>query len=218
MHESSIRQIKAVGQLLFIAIVLVCLWTFVDTFIISQETGILNIKTVNSKEGLIISQNNSQAKFVGTGSAKIRLKPGSYQIMATYDGQQTSAIATVHKKQRTAINLGALRSVTLPTSQDINFEGTDALINNGLTTGQVTNLEEEFFHYKPSAHTVSIDTSTVEPGPHNPNVDTSFTINFDVAIDSSAYKATISYSNLDSVQLFLYNSKTDALVFNSGGD
>jgi hypothetical protein len=102
-----------------------------------------------------------------------------------------------------------------PSKNNIAFGGTDALINSGLTVTQINLLEQIIFEYKPSAHTANINSSSVEPGPHDPNTDTSFTINFSLAIDAAPYNATISYSNLSTVHLYLYNPQTGVLMFDS---
>jgi hypothetical protein len=222
MDTAISKRVQVIGWFLFIFCVLGCIWIVVATIITSQNTGILQIRSANPKAGLIISQNNRQALLVGTGTARVRLKPGSYQISATYGGKQANGVATVYKDRTTGSYLGVLQPVRLPSVATINFEGTGSLINDGLTIEQVNNLEQEFFQYKPRAQTVNI--SSVEPAPHNPNVDTSFSLNFTVSIDSTTYNATVTYTDLETVQLHLYNLQNNALLFNSaavttpGGD
>jgi hypothetical protein len=218
------KRIRFIGWLLFFVCILWCVWIVISAIIDSQTTGILYVSSSNSQASLIVSQNDRQALLVGIGVAKVRLKPGSYQVSASIAGKQANSTVEVYKKHTTTSHLNPSRLVKLPSVTTINFEGTGALINNGLTTQQVSNLEQEFFEFKHSAQTVSINTSSVEPGPHNPNIDISFTLNFTVSIDSITYRAAATYTNLETVQLSLYNLQNNALLFNSntistpGGD
>jgi len=218
------RRVRAVGRLIFILCILGCIWIVLSAIITSQTTGMLYIKSSDPKAGLIISQAGRQAVAVGTGSAKIRLRPGSYQISALDSGKQANATEEVYKKHTTTSYLNPARLVELPSVDTISFKGTGALINVGLTTEQLSDLEQDFFQYKPSAHTININTASVEPGPYNPSVSTTFTVNFNVSIDSKLYKATIGYSGFSAIQLNLYNPQSNAVVFSSstvssqGGD
>jgi hypothetical protein len=79
----------------------------------------------------------------------------------------------------------------------------------------VSELEQYFFQYKPSANTVNIDSSSVEPGPHNPNTDIGFKLDFNVTIDSTSYAAVTSYADVNNISLVLTNPQTGATAFNS---
>jgi len=183
-----------------------------------QTTGLLTITSVDKNAALVVSQSNTDAVRVGVGSAKVRLKPGTYQVSASDSGKQANGTVTVSKQHTTNSHLNPTKRVQLPTIEAINFQGMGRLTSDGISTQQISNLEQEFFQFKPSAQTVIVNTDSVEPGPHNPNVDTSFTINFSVAIDSSTYKATISYNDIMTVRLYLYDSKTGSQVFDSASD
>src|SRR4051812_47099023 len=84
------------------------------------------------------------------------------------------------------------------------FQGMSAFIDNGLTTQQVNGLIKDFSRFLPKSNIVSIDTNSLYPGPHDPHSsDPSFSISFNVNIDSSAYKGVVRYSGLESVGLIL---------------
>jgi hypothetical protein len=97
------------------------------------------------------------------------------------------------------------------------FEGMSSFIKSGLTTDQVNNLTKEFSSFSPKAKTVSIDTQSLTPGPHDPNKINPFTINFKLTIDSKPYTGTVIYFDLSSVRLILYNS-SGKQVFDSGNN
>lgn len=96
------------------------------------------------------------------------------------------------------------------------FQGMSSFIQNGLTTDQVNGLIKDFSKFSSSAKTVSVDPTSLIPGPHNPNSgDPSFTITFRVSIDSASYRGSVVYSGLSAVRLILYNNAGKS-VFDSG--
>jgi hypothetical protein len=108
------------------------------------------------------------------------------------------------------------QSTKTPSKTNVAFSGMDGFLDAGLTSAQLYNLEETIFRYKTSVHSVSVDPNTIQPGPHNPNTDISFTLNFNVTIDSTAYKGTIVYSDLEGIDLHLYNPQNNSEVYHSG--
>ena len=180
---------------------------------ISQVTGRLYV--TSSKNALItISQDNHQAKIIGVSGAKIVLKPGNYQLSAVYGTKQKFMTVSIKAKHRVNTVLIPVSPVSLPSPQNIQFLGTDSLLNNGLTSAQLSDLRQAVFDFKQSAGTVNIDSSTVQSGPHSLGED--FTLNFNVAIDGISYKASIDYSSPDALTLYLYDRANNSLVFNSG--
>lgn len=95
-----------------------------------------------------------------------------------------------------------------------NFVGFDSLINNGITESQLNDIEQGFVKFSPQASTISVHAPTVKPGPHSAS-SSNFIVTFVVSIDSTQYNATVSYSDLNSARLQIYNPQTGALVFDS---
>lgn len=226
MEEGKTIIIKRLLVVLYCLVIVLAAWQIIPAFNTYKSTGVLEVNASTSSAQLSISQENHQAAIIGTGSAKVRLLPGTYQVAAIDSGSRASAVVTVYKGRTThsSLNVSGNNSANstnnnntpqVRTAEDINFEGTDALINDGLTTDQVNEMEQYFFQFKSSANTVTIDQNTVGPGPHNPNVVSPFTLNFNVAIDSTSYKATISYTDLNNVTLQLFNPQTGAVVYDS---
>lgn len=209
--------LRPVSWLLFFILVLYGLYQIGLGLVVSQTTGTLLVKTSKPNATVSISQNGMGAAIIGTGDTKVRLAPGTYLVIASAGGSRDSSIIKISKKQTTKTTLNFKSPPLVKSPANINYENISTLIDNGgLTTLQVSQIEQYFFKYNSSAHTVSIDPDSVESGPRNPNTSTSFTLNFNVTIDSTPYKATVSYSNLSSVRLSLYNPQTNALVYDSG--
>jgi hypothetical protein len=103
-----------------------------------------------------------------------------------------------------------------PSKTNVAFSGMDGFLDAGLSSTQLNNLEEAIYRYKTTEHTVTVDPNSIQPGPHNPNTSTSFTLNFNIAIDSTPYKAAVVYSDLDSIDLHLFNPQSNVEVYNSG--
>lgn len=99
-------------------------------------------------------------------------------------------------------------------AQSTEFQGIDSFIDSGLTTAQTNEMVKDFSKFSPKAKTVSVDPNSLSPGPHDPNLDQPFTINFNVSIDSTPYRGTVFYSGLDKLRLTLY-SASGSPVFDS---
>jgi hypothetical protein len=210
-------RLKQLSILIALLIVVFSLYLVASAIVTASKTGLLHVSASDPKAGLVISQADTQAAYIGTGNAKVRLKPGKYSVSASNNGYQAVATVQVYKKHTTTsyLSVRAKATAALPSANNIAFDNMNALINSGISSDQINDLEQHFFSYKPSVKTVAVDASSVEPGPHNPNTDTSFTMNFNVSIDSVSYKATISYADTETVRLYLYNA-SGALVFDSG--
>lgn len=177
-----------------------------------HTTGLLILSSTDSSAVFSVSRDGSGAQVVGTGSARIRLKPGTYLVAANNTNKSATKVVTITTGQTSSVNLTPSSQTPLSSLSNISFNGFDYLLSNGLTSDQVTNLEQLFFSYKQTAKEVTIDQASVEPGPHNPN-DSNFTMNFTGSIDSTLYRATITYSGLDAVSLKLTNPQTNTTFF-----
>lgn len=209
--------LKLILWFIFTVLVLYGLYQIGSGLVVSQTTGTLLVKTSKDAATISVSQDNKDAAIIGMGNAKVRLTPGTYLVVASGGGLRDSSIVKVSKKQTTKTTLDFKSSPLVKSPANTNYQNISVLVDNGgLTTLQISQLEQYFFKYNSSAHTVSIDPNSVESGPRNPNTSTSFTLNFNVTIDSKPYKATASYSNLSSIRLYLYNSQTNALMYDSG--
>jgi hypothetical protein len=103
-----------------------------------------------------------------------------------------------------------------PSKTNIAFSGVDGFLDAGLSAAQLNNLEEALFRYKSTAHSIVVNPNTIQPGPHDPNTSTSFTLNFNILIDSTPYKGSLLYSDLDGIDLRLINPQNGAEVYHSG--
>lgn len=101
------------------------------------------------------------------------------------------------------------------------FLGTDALLNNSLTLTEVGDYKFALYQFLKSnnikATEASINVDTVAAAPVDPNRTTdTLTITFNVVIDrKTIYKASMDYSNLDTVDLKLSTSDGKQ-VYDSG--
>ncbi len=202
---------------------LLSIYLIVSAVIDKKQTGILNITSSDKNATISVSAANTQAQAVGTGKASVRLKQGVYLVAANDGSSQAIKEVSVHKLQTTSVSLTPTQKLPISSAASVNYENTNALLNIGITPEQINYIEQYFYDFKPSAQVVVIYPNTIYPEAHNPNVDTSFTVDFTATIDNVSYKAKIIYSDLTSIQLNLYNS-AGSLVFDSsniqtpGGD
>lgn len=93
----------------------------------------------------------------------------------------------------------------------IGINDTDPLLNGGVTTPQIEGLREAFFNFSKSISKqfkqVAIDGDSVSFVPHDPNSSSTVnTVNFNVTIDKTDYTVRLDYSDLTTVELYIYNS------------
>jgi hypothetical protein len=99
----------------------------------------------------------------------------------------------------------------------IAFGGTATLITDGLSVSQLYSLEKAFFAFSPNARTVTVDDSSVQDGALSSSSGAqTLSIYFNVAIDGTAYNATVETNGVTSVELVLKNPQTNTQVFDSG--
>lgn len=99
-----------------------------------------------------------------------------------------------------------------PSRHNINFQGTDALLNVGISSSQVDSLEEGFYLFAPNIGGVAIANVG---GATRDNSTGDFVRSFIAILDGSTYKASIDYWGAYSLQLTLVNS-AGKTVYNSG--
>lgn len=215
-HSGAILWFKRALFIGGLILIVFSVYLVVSAITISATTGLLDINT-HPRATISISQANHQSKGVGVGYTEVRLQPGAYQVVAFTGKSQAARLVTVTRHHTTSIDLNPSKIPTLPSVNDVDFENFDSLVNQGLTTQQISALQLDFFRYDTSAKKVEVDSSSVAPGPHNPNSDDPFTLNFSVVIDGRSLSAVVSYTGFTDIQLQLYNSGTTNLVFNSSG-
>lgn len=150
---------------------------------------------------LLTSHNKPPAtKKTGPGTNTVKYDANSGETVRTIDGEHG--------------NTGVSNDAPL-------YLGTDELLNAGLTTDQLTNLETAFYRYSAtnSLHIkqVSITTGSAQTRIINPNTENEITaIDFTVVFDSKTkVSATVQYSGFESVELILHDS-SGAQIYDSG--
>lgn len=196
------------------SVIAVSLYVIMSAVIDYQGTGVIRITSPDSNALIGVGQTNHRTVILGTGKASARLKPGVYQVSGTGSGKQTITQVQVVKKRSVTVHLKSVQQFRIRSTSDINFKGTETLLNNGLSATQLSDLEHYIFRFNPKAETVSIDQGSVTPGSRQAGTDEPFVLNFSLAIDSVSYKASTSHTNPDTINLSLY-SRDGQPVFSS---
>jgi hypothetical protein len=179
-----------------------------------HSTGILSVSASEPSAAITVSQLNSNAAFLGTGGTQARLKPGDYLLSANGAGLSTSQTVHIDQGKTTTVNLNlAKASASLPSVDHVGFVNMDILINSGLTTSQSAAVKTQFFTFDKAVKVVSIDASTVQPGPHDPNSYAPFSLNFTVKLDGTPYRASVAYTGYDSAQLTLFDAQSGQQLY-----
>ena len=187
---------------------------------LQNSTSKVTIVAASKDAAISISQNNKNAEVIGKGSVTVRLHAGRYALAASSNGTIDRTYTTVQAKHPLTVRIPKTTKPPLPSAQNIEFSNMEELVKRGLTTAQNRALQSLFFDYNPQAKKVSVLSSSVTTLPRNPSSNDPFGQNFQVAIDGTTYRATISYTGLEDMQLKIYDSKTGAELFsknNSAG-
>ena len=200
--------------LLGLAMVVFSVLTVVLAVNIRRTTGLMDIRATDANSTLTVSSANHEAKFVGITHARVRLIPGAYQVTASHSGIAATQTVVVTKERPTSVKLTPRGATTLPSIYTIQFLGVKTLLDHGLTTDQLGSLEHALFNFMPSAKIDRLDSSSVEPGPHDPDsASAAFSTKFDISIDSKKYNAVIVYSFYKTVNLYLYRAGDSSPVY-----
>jgi hypothetical protein len=206
-----------IGRLIIITIIILAIIVAIEVISalsIRGKTGLLEV-SAPAGTSISISAPGQAAASIGTTAAKLRIDPGTYLLVGTQNGAHGALVATVSQGQTTDVSLQPSSISSIRSEQDINFKGVSGLINAGLTVSQVNEIEQDIFNYKTTANTVTIDQNSIEPGPHNPNTDIGFTLDFTVSIDSTTYAAVATYTDTEDTSLQLSNPTNGQVVYNS---
>jgi hypothetical protein len=210
----SLNKTTAVWRAILFVVLIYSGYVVVSAVIVKQATGILKITASPKSADISISANDHNASFVGNGSARVRIAPGTYYLFATDSGRLTYETVKISKKQVTSVTLDLSKITGTPSVDKVNFENMGSLIDHGISSDQIKSIEAYIFQYKRSAKNVVVDPNSIQRLPPDP-ASGEFTVNFNVKIDGSTYSAKLSYSDIEAVRLYLYNSTGGAQVFDS---
>jgi hypothetical protein len=178
-----------------------------------QTTGIVTVNTSDKLSTITLSADRTTAAVIGTGSASVRLKPGSYLLVAGHAGQSASQVITVTAKQSQTVKLSLTQPQAVPSPDAINFDNVDTLLDFGLTQAQTENAKQLFFKYKQSAKQININSDSVKQEPHDPHGNEDFKLDFSGTIDGAPFNAVITYGAFDDIQMTLVDPATGAELF-----
>lgn len=181
------------------------------------NSGTLDVSTPNDDSIITLSRENSVADVIGNGKyASARIAPGTYLLGVARQGRVSYETVDIIKGDTVKAQLSATSTPLLPSSANIDFQGTDALQDRGITPDQVTSIRQAIFVFKHDTSKAVIDTKSITSPPRNPDSAVfGFSKIFTLTIDDKPYRATISYSNLDSASLAL-TDQSGVTVFDSG--
>jgi hypothetical protein len=197
-----------------ILMVLGIVYFAVTGILLRQSTGTATITAFDNTANISVSQLGTNAQIVGTGTANVRLKPGSYLVAASAKGHISTEQFSVTAKKHTQLTIAYTQGTPLPTSENINFS-LNELVIHGLNDAQIANLKELFFKYKKTAKTVSIDQGSVERQYRVPDSNDPYVLNFTGKVDSQSFKGTITYTNTQDIELTLIDPQSGNQLFDA---
>jgi len=214
MNQLTDPRIKKLSLLLSVIFISWGIYIIISSLLVYSKTGLLIVKTTGSNSAISASSLNLSASQLGTGNSKNRLVPGKYLIVAQASGKSVSGVVTIFDKKTTSISLNPGKPNILPSIYSISFSNSNYLLNQGISNGQLGLIEKSLFSFTPNAKNIVFVVNSVSYAPYDPNTSTSFTMYFNIKIDSIPYKVAMNYSSLNSINLSLYNSSVK--VFDSG--
>ncbi len=108
---------------------------------------------------------------------------------------------------------------TTNAEEGIQFLGVDSLLNHGLTSDQAAGFQKAMNQFIAKGHdtkTVKILSDTVVATIHSSDSNDHDRMTFQFQLDDGTYNAQLEYFDLTSIELFIYNSAGNSLLFDSG--
>lgn len=147
--------------------------------------------------------------------------PNAGKITSTRDAASGQTVTTIQGENQTKGNPNPADDPSQSGSGPY-YLGINELLNRGLTTDQIYNMENGFSYYFGSAKLnpkqVSIAVNTIKLGQLNSGTENQIdTIDFDTVFDSTTtVYAQVQYSGLSSTRLLLFNKSSGAQIYDSG--
>jgi hypothetical protein len=162
---------------------------------------VINGKTITINIDNVMNQNKTYTITIGyiSDTSGQVIKNSTISFTPVYqppnDLSQSQTNTMLKNQDKAAVN------------QPPTFDGTDALINNGLTTQQVQLFENTVIGFMKadniSSGGIIINQSSVNPGAISNGI---FTLNFNFSIGVTNYSASMKYSSLETAQITIYSS------------
>jgi hypothetical protein len=204
-QTDGLRMVRRVLAVLIILLLCIFGYRIYATEQAIHASGILSVSAPAPGTSLTVTQAGHSAAYIGAGSARIRLKAGTYVVGATVSGERATKTVTISRAKTTTVHLNpAAPNTTSTAPTPTGFINFDTLVDSGLTADQESALEQEFTEFRPSAQVFSIDPQTISVTVPDPSSgSTVFTMNFDVTVDSTLYHANVQYTSYSYVQVKL---------------
>ena len=117
---------KVLHLVILFLVVLFLMYELSYSIYYSQTTGILQAYSPGA--ALTVTRQGYSVVNIGTGSGRVRLKPGSYQLIASKEQSQITKNFTITNKSLTTLNVGNVPVANQVSSGSVN--AANSLINN----------------------------------------------------------------------------------------
>ncbi len=105
MQTSGRSPTKTLVTVICILLLVFSAYMVYNTIHINSTTGILDVTTNGASSLIDVSQNNTNAKFIGTGSKSVRLTPGTYLVSARITNSLVTKSVTITDQQTASVFL-----------------------------------------------------------------------------------------------------------------
>ncbi len=213
MTNNYLKIIRLALVVIFIEI-LFSLYYLLNTIQLKNNTTLISVKSLGVNDSLMVGVKQGQFMSIGRGEANIRLSPGNY-VVESYSGRLVDIKTLSVGKKTQTIQLSPSLVYRLPVLSNVIFDGLSALSNNGITVSQINMLKSLLFTFRPYGQNISIIDNSLTSSLPNPANSNPFSLQFNLKIDSTIFKANLSYgSDLNSITLNLYDNN-NKLVYSS---
>jgi hypothetical protein len=109
------------------------------------------------------------------------------------------------------------KATPTPTPAEATYTGTENLLARGMSSQQLEDMEFAFYRFfrGQNVKPAEVSISGVDHF-HDGNADPTDALTFKADVDSKAYQGKVTYSDIDSIRLYLTDPVTHQQVFDSG--
>ncbi|HJP96880.1 MAG TPA: hypothetical protein VJ843_05955 [Candidatus Saccharimonadales bacterium] len=168
--------------------------------------------------------NNKSANFTSFSFDSVQIDEAKYKfnvIMNPGNSLHTVTVEPTNYSGTITASVavdGDIQGVTSSdNSEGSGYIGFDKLTDQGLTSFQYKGLQQAFSTFDDNLKYVSVDSDTLVNTPStDDSIDAKSYFTFDAIVDGKTYSAKAYYWDITSVRLYLYDSKNQKQVFDSG--
>ena len=178
------------------------------------DGGIVTISSDRTGAVIALSAAGRSSQIIGSGSSRIQLDPGRYLVSAADRGRVVYQVFELGRRESKTVSVRLDTPSPSNKPGDLTIDGSQELLDVGLSTEQIRNIRIEIFRFKNTVRSASIEPKSTRLARFQENT-LSVSRYFKISIDDTRYDAELVTGASDSIRLILFSPDSKNVVFDS---